>query len=243
MKSYYGIAALTASTLLAFSTTEASIVSQTDPQAGGIGYRWTVTVGDNDFASVTRHVGAWAWEDSSLFGPGDTPVGWTHNSDWIAFKLEAPAYVTLRLSNAVGVPNPTSGNPDAVAPNNLFPGMTIYSGWDNDLAPQSFADLNNEGVPVDNWHSYVNRGNIEWAEDTTYFAHVEPNGTHVIETTLFMPAGEYTIAIGGKSPSTSSEPRQGYEATFTTSVVPEPGSALAAVAGGIVLLGWRRLRS
>jgi len=237
-----GFLAMMMVALLSQSATEASIVLQDDPQAGGIGYRWTVTAGVNDFASVTRHVGAWAWEDTSLFGSGETPVGWTHNSDWIAFKLEADAYVTFRLTNAEGVPNPTSQNPDAVAGNNLYPGMTIYSGWDNDFVPQAFADANTEGVLVDNWHSYVNRDDIEWAEDTQYFAHLEPNGTHVIETTLFMTAGDYTIAVGGKSISTAAEPRQGYLATFTTSAVPEPASALAALAGGVMLLSRRRSR-
>jgi hypothetical protein len=189
-----------------------------------------------------RHVGAWAWEDASLFGSGDTPVGWTHNSEWVALRLEVGSFVTFRLQNAEGVPNPTSQNPDQIAPNNLYPGMTIYAGWDNDLAPQAFADLNNEGVPVDNWHSYVNRADIDWAEDTSYFAHIEPNGTHVIEATMFMPAGDYTIAVGGKSISTVSEPRQGYLATFSSSPVPEPGSFGIVVAGAVLAFSTRRRR-
>jgi len=55
-----------------------------------------------------------------------------------------------------------------------------------------------------------------------------------------MPAGEYTIVIGGKSISTSAEPRQGYLATLSTSAVPEPGSALAALLGGCAVLARRR---
>lgn len=235
-KSYFAMLIVA---LLSQSAIEASIVLGTDPQAGGIGYRWTVTAGASDFASITRHVGAWAWQDSSLFGSGEPPVGWTHNSDWVAFKLEVDAYVTLRLTSAEDVPLAPSGT----AGNNLYPGMTIYSGWDNDVAPQAFADANNDGFPIDNWHSYVNRDDIEWAEDTQYFSHLEPNGTHVVEATLFMPAGDYTIAIGGKSISTEAEPRQGYEATFTTSPVPEPGSALAALLGGVALLSRRRSRA
>jgi len=219
---------------------KASIITQTDPLAGGIDYRWTVLMGQDDLATVSRHVGAWAWEDTSLFGTGDTPLGWTHNSEWVALKLDVAAFVTLRLENVAGVPNPSPGNPDATAPANLYPGLTIYSGWDNDLAPQAFADANTDGAPVHNWHSYVNRGNIEWAEDLAYFNHLEPNATHVIETTLLMPAGEYTIVIGGKSISTSAEPRQGYLATLSTSAVPEPGSALAALLGGCAVLARRR---
>lgn len=229
--------------LLGQAAAEASTILESDPQSGGISYRWTVTTGVNDFASVKRHVGAWAWEDATLFTAGETPVGWTHNSEWIALKLEADAYVTLRLTNAAGVTLPPSAaNPDGLAFNNLYPGMTIYSGWDNDFYSQAFADANSEGVLGHNWHSYVNRGDVEWAEDIHYFAHLEPNGTHVIEETIFMPAGEYTIAVGGKSPSSSVEGRQGYEASFTTSVVPEPGSAVVALIGGTALLARRRKR-
>jgi uncharacterized protein (TIGR03382 family) len=241
-QSYHRLAAFAFTTLLGQSAASASTVVQADPQSGGIIYRWTVTMGNSDSASVIRHVGAWAWEDTSLFLPGQTPVGWTHNSEWVAFKLEAPAMVTLRLDNMAGVPSPTSMDPDAIAPANLYPGMTIYSGWDNDLAPQAFADANTEGIPVDNWHFYVNRANIDWAEDINYFTHLEPNGTHHIEATMFMPAGEYTIAIGGRSISTTNEPRQGYLASFTSSPVPEPGTASLALLGALTLLSQRRRR-
>jgi len=238
MKKYLTLAAAAALGAIA-SPVHAGVVAG-DPLTGGIGYRWTVTMDGEDVFSFTRHVGAWAWEDTPLFTSGQPPVGWTHNSDWVALKLEVSSYVTLRLTNASGVPN--IGDPSGFAGTNLFPGMTIYSGWDNDLAPQAFADANNEGIPVDNWHSYVNRGNIDWAEDAQYFAHLEPNGTHVIEATMFMAAGEYSIVFGGKSPSGSPEPRQGYEATFTTSAVPEPSTAWMALAGGIASFVRRRDR-
>jgi hypothetical protein len=243
MKAIHTLAAVASVSLLGHTALRAAIVTQGDPQLGGIGYRWTVTMGASETASVTRHVGAWAWEDTALFSPGQTPVGWTHNSDWIALKLEAPAMVTITLKNMAGVPNPTSQDPGAIAPNNLYPGLTIWSGWDNNLAPQAFADANNEGVPTDNWHSYNNRGNIEWAEDLTYFNHLEPNAEHSITATLFMPAGDYTIVVGGKSISTASEPRQGYEASFAAVPAPEPTSAILALLGGATLLGRRHRRN
>jgi hypothetical protein len=238
MKQHHSLTALML-TLLGCTAAQGSTVMQSDPQPGGIFYRWTVSMGLNDSASVSRHVGAWAWQDSSLFSSGETPVGWTHNSEWLAFTLQAPAMVTLRLANAAGVANPTSQNPDAIAPDNLYPGMTIYSGWDNDLASQAFSDANNDGAPTNDWHSYVNRGNIAWAEDTSYFIHLEPNGTHVVETTTFMPAGNYTMVIGGKSLSDTSEPRQGYLASFSTAPVPEPTAAALVLLGGLSLLGQR----
>ncbi len=240
MKTYSYSNTLAIALVLGTASSFASTVSQTDPQVGGIGYRWTVMLGETDSASITRHVGAWAWEDSGLFGSGETPVGWTHNSDWVALKLDVPALVTLRLENAAGVPNPSTQNPNNIAPNNLYPGMTIYSGWDHDSVSQAFADANNGGTPTQDWHAYVNRADNAWAEDTKYFSHLEPNGTHLVTATMLMPAGEYTLVLGGNSISTTSEPRQGYLATFTTAPVPEPGTAALVLVGGLALLNRRR---
>ncbi len=227
-------------TLLGGSASQASTVTHSDPLSGGIGYYWTVAMGQSDTASVSRFVGAWSWQDSSLFSPGETPVGWTHNSDWVALKLDVPAMVTLRLENKSGVSLGNPSQPDATASGNLIPGMTVYAGWDNDLAPQSFSDANNDGEPTQNWHSYNNRGNVAWAEDMNYFTHLEPNGTNVIQLTMMMPAGEYSIVIGGNANSTADPARQGYLASFSTAAVPEPCGASLALFGGAALLGRRR---
>jgi len=233
---------LIAIALLSGTGARGGILSQSDPQAGGIFYRWTAAMTEETSVSMVRHVGAWSWEDESLFDPGagETPVGWTHTSDWVALTLDNPAWLTIRLERKEGVPNPTSQNPDNVAQFNLYPGFTVYSGWDNDLAPQSFADEFNNGTPTHDWHTYNNRGNIPWAEDLSYVAHREPDGSHMVEASFLLEAGQYSIVLGGNSISTVNEPRQGYEATFTTTPVPEPTSALLTFAGALALLARRR---
>ena len=216
------------SALLGISAARAATVSQTDPLDGGIGYRWTVGLDDDDSATVIRRVGAWAWEDKTLFGnpgQGTTPVGWTHNSEWIALILDSPAVLTVRLENRGDVVDPSPTGTGFYG-NNLFPGFTLYSGWDNDDPEVS--------------HSYINRGNISWAEDLTYLINPEPNGTHVLEQTVVLPAGNYTMVLGGNSLSIAAEGLQGYQATFTTTPAPEPGSASLALAGCLALLTGRR---
>ncbi len=213
-------------------TMEAATVTQTDPAAGGVPYRWTVLMSGTDFTSLERHVGAWSWEDESLFTPGGPTVGWTHNADWIALSLDTAVLLTIRLERKGDVlwDVPTNTDPNKFAGNNLFPGFTLWSGWDNDGGDS---------------HDFNNVGNVEWAEDLSYIAHQAPPTTgpiedrHMIERTFELGPGQYTFVFGGNSESQASEGRQGYQATFTTTAVPEPGSALL-IAAGAVLTAMRR---
>ena len=123
--------------------------------------------------------------------------------------------MNLRLERQAGVPDPTPQDPLAVAGANLYPGFTIYSGWDAD-GPD--------------FHTYNNRGNVAWAEDVTYLDHIENNGTaSFAERSWNLAAGTYSLALGGNSPSLEAEGRQGYLATLTTTPVPEPAVALFVV--------------
>src|SRR5690606_23221754 len=45
---------------------------------------------------------------------------------------------------------------------------------------------------------------------------VENDGSHSVSGTFRLPKGKYSIAMGGNSPSTAAEGRQGYEAILTT---------------------------
>lgn len=216
-------------------------VTTFDPNAGGLGYEWYVTLGGIDSAVTPdlagAHLGAWAWEDQSLFGPGDPTRGWTHTSQWVALTLTTASRFTLILERNANIPNGAGFRPT----DNFFPSFSIWSGWDNDDVEQTVADF--YGIdPVDGeFHEYSNRGGIDWAEDLTFIGLVDNSTEASASYSVELPAGNYTIALGSNAASTVNPPRQGFRATFTTSAVPEPSSALLSLlAAGF--LGSRRRR-
>lgn len=204
------------------ATSVAATVTPTDPQAGGIGYAFTVTLGRHDTATFSSHVGAWSWEDDRLFNTanGDAPVGWTHTSNWVAVEVTVPVVFTVRLERDANVPWPSTADPNRLASvASMYPSFTIWKGWDNDLAPQAFADEFNGGTPTDDWHTYNNRaGGVAWAEDIGYLDHLDNSVLETVERTCVLQPGKYTIVIGSNSTANDTD-RQGYKATFST--VPE----------------------
>jgi hypothetical protein len=210
--------------LFAAGATFAATVVTAPPAVEGIPYRHTVTMRGTDSASVTRHVGAWSWEDDSLFDPGngEPPVGWTHTSDWVALTLLEATEFTLRLERQEGVPSPTPQDINNIAGvTSMFPSFTLYSGWDTDGTQH---------------HTFNNRGHPDWA-GVTYLDHLDNSTRPFAERRWSLPAGKYSIILGSNAPATDTN-RQGYLATFTT--VPEPGAAaLCVLALG---LGLRRRR-
>ncbi len=213
------------------------------PIVGGIGYRWTVLLGETDSASASRHVGAWSWEDQSLFGVGDDPVGWTHTSDWVALTLTSATTFTLRLERDANVSQPISGDPLHLADTESFyPSFTIWSGWDNDLMPADVATaLGYVPATANDHHTWNNDGAVVWAEDLTYVGCVSNSLATSAEATYTLPAGQYSIALGSNAAATDPD-RQGYRATFTS--VPELGTAAMLLAGlGTLALRRRRTSS
>lgn len=211
----------------------AAVITQADPEPldppgnRGITYFWTVTLGSSDFGTASDHVGAWSWEDDTLFEPGEQPVGWTHTSEWVALTLTEPANFTFRLAAQAGVPWPGAGLPDRVASTaNMNPSFTLWANWDND------------GVDSD---TYNNRGNMPWAEDLSYLDHIDNSTQPFVERTWTLPAGNYSLALGSNAPATDLA-RQGYLATFTTTPVPEPGTAMLLLTS-LFTLGLRRRRA
>lgn len=230
MKLSHRFSLLTAVCLLGCNSAEAATAVAADPLEGGIFYYWTVNMGANDTTSFARHVGAWSWQDGVSAG---NTIGWTHTSDWIALKLEVATMVTLRLESKADVLNP-GPDPDEIiyAGGFLVPGMTIYSGWDNDEEPAGIGDIT---------HAFNNRANNIWAEDTQYMTHVDGTGGHMVEVTMQMPAGEYTIVVGGNANSSENPGRQGYLMTVTTgAAVPEPASGGLLMLSGLGFLARRR---
>lgn len=184
----------------------------------GVPYRFTVEMSGNDSGVFSNHVGAWSWEDNSLFGTGQPPVGWTHTADWVSLTLTEGTYFTINVAQKAGVPWPSESDPNRTASiDSMFPSLTIWTGLDTD------------GEQV---HTFNNHGNVSWAEDITFLDYYDNSSAGSIQRTWFLPAGTYTIVLGSNSPaSEDSIYRQGYEATFTTSTVPEPSTVATLLSG------------
>ncbi len=222
------------------AASRAATITQGDPVAGGIGYSYQVELGAADSGGFSSHVGAWSWEDEGVFTPPDPAVGWTHTSNWVAMTLTGDAQVSITLQRDSSVPFAGAGNVGGFAvTDNMFPSLTIWRNWDNDLAPQAVADLLNGGAPMDDFHTYTNTGNVVWAEDLAYQAHIANNTLTSITGSWNLPAGQYTLVFGSNAPSSSNPPRQGYAASFSTTPIPEPASAGLL---GIAVLGLARRR-
>ncbi len=184
-----------------------------DPVAGGIGYGHQVTLGKNSSGSFSSHVGAWSWEDDTLFESGDPTVGWTHTSNWAAVSVQSDTVLTITMERDASVPwaaapPELNGLADTAS---MFPSFTLFRGLDND---------------GDDFHTYNNRGNVDWAEDIQYVDHLDNSTATSVTRTYFLRAGAYTLALGSNAPSTTLDPitgepvvtanRQGYKISFST---------------------------
>ncbi len=222
-----------ASTTLAFtSPAPAATVTPGPPSSGGINYTWTVAnlSGTDTSGAIQRHVGALSFNDPLNFGD-PIGTGWTHTSDWIAVDLTEPAQLTIDVSRKAGVPNGTETAGDALAP-----AFALYSGWH---------------VTGGDWHVFNNSGPFAWAPELSFIGNVA-NGTAVgtnvtgtglpaVSGSFILPAGHYSIELGGNPANSIGSGRQGYEAVLTTSPVPEP-SALTLAGLALCMGGWLALR-
>jgi len=193
----------------------------------GIPYAWRIELSANESTHTgPAHVGAWSWDEDSF---PETAKGWTHTSAWVQLDLTEPVALTLTLESAAGVPWPSAADPTRLAGTNLFPSFSLYRGWDTDAGTITNAD----GTTLDQDHTFNNRGNIEWAEDVTYMDHLDNSKLRQVSRTWSLPAGRYTVNLGGNSPATLAEGRQGIRATFSTTPATgftlESHSALQAV--------------
>ena len=190
----------------------------------GIPYAWFVELeAGEESETPPDHVGAWSWDED---GFPDTARGWTHTSKWVKLDLAEPVAFTLTLESRAGVPWPSQTDSNRLAGTNLYPSFTLYRGWDTDAGLM----LDTNGVTIDQDHTFNNRGNIEWAEDVSYLDHLDNSTSHVATRTWVLPAGHYTLDLGGNSPALIAEGRQGYRATFNTAPAPVALSTSASSA-------------
>lgn len=177
-------------------------VTQIAQSSSGVPYTYTLVVGAGDTGSIKDHVGAWSWEDNSLFGPGDDPVGWTHTSKWVAVMLKDAVTLNVTMARDATVPWPSLADPNRLADtSSMFPSLTIWRGWDQDGTQD---------------HTYNNHGNVGWAEDLNYIDHIDNSTQNSITRSWTLPAGLYTFVLGSNAPATNSN-RQGFSFSYSTS--------------------------
>jgi len=226
---------------LAWAAPASAAITAGDTNPGGIGYAFYATLGANESASQSNHVGAWSWQDQSLFGLGEDPVGWTHTSNWFAITLLADSLLTLSIDRDATVPIATGGFRPV---DHMYPSFTLWNGWDNDAMPEDVAlalGYDAANLPVQDHHTYNNDGPVLWAEDLNYLDSLGNNTLPNVTRSWNLPAGNYSLVIGSDASSETSPPRQGYRATFTTSAVPEPATATFGLLGiGALILRRRR---
>ncbi|MES2598577.1 MAG: immunoglobulin domain-containing protein [Verrucomicrobiota bacterium] len=171
-----------------------------DPAEGGIGYQYQVTLGNKSTAGFSGKVGAWSWEDTEL----PSGLGWTHSSDWLALRLTEDTNVTVTMNPDANVPDPSPEEPDRKADTtSMKPSFSIWKNWDND---------------GDDFHTYQNSTNVDWAEDLQYVTHVNNSSAPTVTRTYFLRAGDYTLALGSNATANNTR-EQGYSINLTTTSV------------------------
>lgn len=205
----------------------AATVTLGSPVSDGVQYRWTVAMdaSDSTGSAIIRHVGSLSFNDPINFSDPDGYFGWTHTSDWIALELTEPATLTIDVQRQAGVPNGA-----ATAGDQLYPAFGIWSAWH---------------LTGGDSHVYNNAGNFNWAPGLDFIGNVFNGvGATSANDSFVLPAGLYSIIVGGNPPTGTAASRQGYLVTLTTVAVPEPSSIVLGLCGGacLMLFALRRKR-
>ncbi|MBK1834427.1 PEP-CTERM sorting domain-containing protein [Roseibacillus ishigakijimensis] len=199
----------------AASANAAVVTAQSGNPTGGAGYNFNVVLGGGDQTSFQGTVGSWSWNDSTI-AEGE---GWRHQADWIAFTLTEPSYLHLEISRV-----------DETADAKLFPSYTLL---------RFFNDT------TDGPHFFDNDANIQWTAGSVemeYLAHLDNSTSGSVHEHYHLPAGDYTLAIGGNAQSEAVAENVNYTAFLAADAitVPEPSAALLALIGAGSLLLRRR---
>jgi hypothetical protein len=196
---------------------------------GGVPYAWQVVLsGPGDAAEIAGGVGSKAWAEPSNPGLGSfgLPAGWTHWSVWVHLRLPVDGPVRVTLSADDAVPDGEGGFLDG----DLVPAFTLWSGADNDGPDDHFYEQGETPHWID-------------APGFAYLAHDDagpgPFADAIAEVALELPAGAYTLALGGHDETTSAH-RAGYRLSVAA---PEPAAPLLLLAGAAALRAARRPRA
>lgn len=199
--------------ILALSNAAAgSVITPSEGSAEGTaGYTWHVTLDPmaNDGTTLSGTVGTWSWEDSSLdLGDG---IGWRHQSDWLAVTLTRSGVLEISATRA-----------DEVTDARFFPSFSLY---------ENHTDVTSQ-------HAFENRADLSWDDDLKLVAFVENSERSEASLSLALPAGEYTIVLGGNGKSEDLPENVNYLLSLTT--VPEPSTLCLGALGALVLTARRR---
>ena len=151
------------------------------PPGSGIPYKWDVGLSHKQHVEMVLFVGAKSWNEPS--NP-DGLKGWTHTSNWIAIDLEEDAKLKITVARQQGVVQ--SDGSGALTRDHLYPALSLYAGQDR---------------TSDQDHVFNNSGDF-WS--TVHFMANEPNAKgrdKIVFKTKKLPAGQYTVDIGGNPPS------------------------------------------
>ncbi len=182
-----------------------------DPEEGGIGYEWTVTLeGKHGHAGITGSVGG----KSSYEPQFDAPqIGWTHTSDWVALEMKEKGVLIITVERQAGIyfsktDRKTKETSVVTAGSHLYPAMSIYTGWDSTTKKEQ-GSFNPQG---DFW-STIKFKDVVYSE----------LGQKSITYRAKLPAGKYSVNIGGvnalycKESDSCFNGLHGYRASFKTS--------------------------
>ena len=203
----------TLKTLLALSCLAsglgAAVITPTSGSpAGSDGYTWNVSLDSsgNDTTSFSGTVGSWSWEDASL-GLGNG-IGWRHQSDWIAINLPNAATVEIHMARN-----------DEALDAKLFPSFTLYNNLTNTTSS----------------HFFENSADLSWDTNLTHRGHLSNNSLGEVVTSYDLPAGNYTMVLGGNAVSEDTAVNVNYLANIATTPIsiPEPTTSILALLAGL----------
>ncbi|MEQ1638846.1 MAG: hypothetical protein ABL903_19475 [Methylococcales bacterium] len=210
--------------LVSTSAFSAATINFADPAPDkGIGYEWTVKMehaGAVATAEFVRHVGAKSSYEPSNPAP---EVGWQHTSDWVALELKEKTLLTVELTNQRGVQYTTIGTDGKAAENTAgigyFPAFSFYSGWDDTSTEVHTFN------PIGNFWSTIKFVDIAYIQQAQAIHGNE--ATRTIKKQFILPAGQYSVNIGGanalycETTLPCYNGRHGYRAKFIAEPVPK----------------------
>jgi len=211
-KNTYLLASIIAST----QVNAATITAVSGNPVGGEGYAYNVNLdsSNNDTSSFAGTVGSWSWEDESLPGAGNF---WRHQSDWLAVTLTEDSILKIQAQRN-----------DPMEDIKLFPSFTIY---------RNINDTTNGD------HFSSNTSDVQWEAGSqllTYLNHLNNSSDASIDESLVLPAGDYTILLGGNAESQITAENVNYFATLTAIPIPEPSSAILSLIAAMVSVARRK---